>query len=225
MTTASIPEMLTATRYSYADADRLAGVSRGTSKRWIEGYQHAGAGETLLQPPVSRASQHQPGGVSFADLVEIAAIAGLRAHGFPVSTVRRIVENCEEQFATSYPLSTLRFKVGGRDVFVDDGSTLHDVLRHKGALAWDDVLGPFLETLDYHEAFAVRWWPAGRSGHVVIDPAVGYGLPVIAGSGVRTEIIRERERAGDSWEQIARDFNISRSDVARAVEFEQLRAA
>ena len=30
----------TAPRYTYAEADRLAGVSRGTSRRWLSGYAY-----------------------------------------------------------------------------------------------------------------------------------------------------------------------------------------
>ena len=34
------PEILTVPAYSYAEADGLAHVSSGTSKRWIEGYSY-----------------------------------------------------------------------------------------------------------------------------------------------------------------------------------------
>jgi uncharacterized protein (DUF433 family) len=165
------------------------------------------------------------GGVSFTDLIEIVAIGGFKRHGFSVPTIRRIVENCQAQFGERYPLSTQTFKVGGRDVFVSDESTLHDVLRRRGAAAWDEILAPFLETLDYRDSFAYRWWPLGRSKPVVVDPAFGYGLPVIAGSGVRTEIVRERFEVGDSIEQIARDFSVATDEVQSAIQFELQRAA
>jgi uncharacterized protein (DUF433 family) len=50
-------------------------------------------------------------------------------------------------------------------------------------------------------------------------------LPVISGSGIRTEIIRERVEAGDLWPVIARDFRITEEQVARAIQYELGRAA
>lgn len=60
---------------------------------------------------------------------------------------------------------------------------------------------------------------------MVIDPEYGFGFPVVAKSGVRTEIILERFRAGDLKEQISADFNIEQVHVERALQFELQRAA
>jgi len=178
-----------------------------------------------VQPPVTPGREVTGAGVSFADLVEVVAIGGFKRRGFPITTVRKIVENCQVQFGEPYPLSRRTFKVGGRDVFVSLDSGLHDVLHRSGALAWDEILAPFLETLDYRDAFAYRWWPLGRSKPIVVDPEYGYGLPVIAESGVRTEIIRERFEVGDSIDQIAYDFNVKPEQVQSAIQFELQRAA
>ena len=89
----------------------------------------------------------------------------------------------------------------------------------------EDILGPFLEELDYSGEWAAKWWPLGKAQLVVIDPEYGYGLPVIAGTGIRTEIIRERMLAGDLPPVIARDFNLTEEAVDRALQFELSRAA
>mgnify|MGYP003947620521 CR=1 FL=1 len=59
----------------------------------------------------------------------------------------------------------------------------------------------------------------------MVDPDYGFGYPVIADSGVRTEIILERFKAGDLEKQIAEDFNVDPIDVERALQFELNRAA
>jgi uncharacterized protein (DUF433 family) len=71
----------------------------------------------------------------------------------------------------------------------------------------------------------VRWWPLGRDARVMIDPEYGFGLPVVANSGVRTETILEMFQSGDSAGQIAKDFNLSPDDVEGALRFELQRAA
>jgi uncharacterized protein (DUF433 family) len=226
MTATIPPARLTARLYSYAEADRVAGVSRGTSKRWIEGYNYRNPGGARRHlAPVTPGRVSAGEGVSFADLVEIVAIGSFKQHGFTVPTIRRIVANCQQQFGERYPLSTQMFKSDGRDVFVSRESGLHDVLRSKGQLAWDEVLAPFLATLDYRESFAHRWWPLGRLRPVVVDPEYGFGLPVIAETGVRTETVRERFEVGDSIDQISFDFNLTAIQVESAIQFELQRAA
>ena len=163
--------------------------------------------------------------MSFLDLVEIVAIGRLKQAGFSTRAIRQIVHNCQETLGVPRPLTTLRFKTDGRDVFVDQGDMLVEVGRRKRMQAWNDVLAPFLDALDYTGDIASRWWPLGRDVPIVVDPEYGHGLPVVEGSGVRTEIIRERAEAGDLIQQIASDFNLDSSEVERALQFELKRAA
>ena len=216
-----IPEALAAPRYGFAEAARLAHVRPATARRWIAGYSHRVEGGERGAPPAE-------GPASFADLVEVAAIRGLLDLGLSIRGIRAIVETCRDRFQSERPLLSYRFRTDGRDAFVQFdgmGDELVSVLRGKGNTAWDEVLGPFLGTVDYEGDWVHRWWPGGRERTVVVDPRYGYGLPVVAGTGVRTEIIRERVEAGDSPEQIERDFGVSRRAVGHALEFERSLAA
>lgn len=226
---ARLPEALAAPRYSFAEAARLARVRPATSRRWIVGYSYRGeGGERVRKPPVAKGAPPAEGSASFADLVEVAAIRGLLDIGLPLPRIREIVENCRDLFQSERPLLSHRFRADGRDAFVQldgTGGELVSVLRGKGAIAWDEVLGPFLKTVEYEDEWVHRWWPAGRRTGVVVDPRFGYGLPVVAETGVRTEIIRERVEAGDSPERIGRDFGVPRRALEDALAFERSLAA
>ena len=216
--------VLFAPRYSFGEADRIAGVSRGTSRRWLTGAGVTNAGEaTRRRPPVTRRATDQD--VSFIDLVEIVAVGRLRQDGFSLGFIRGAVDFCADELHIEHPLASGRFKHGGHDLFIDFHGELLDVGRRKRELAWATVLSPFLETLDYRDDIACQWWPGGRSQPVVVNPDYGFGLPVVKGSGVRTEIVFERFRAGDLAEQIATDFNLTTEDVQRAIQFESQRLA
>ncbi len=214
-------------RYSYAEADYLAKVSRGTSRRWLAGYEYLRpSGERVKQPPVTPGVEAEEA-VSFIDLVEVVAIGKLKERGFSLRQIRAIVRTCQGFFDVDRPLTTLRFKTGGREIFVNGGDHLTEVGRRRGMRAWTDVLEPFLHDLDYDAELelANRWWPLGKVIPIVVDPDYGYGFPVIVKSGVRTEIILERFQAGDLEDQIAKDFNVERIEVERALQFELNRAA
>lgn len=214
--------------YNYTEADRIAGVSRGTSRRWTRGYSHQSNGAHVHAAPVTPGIA-RPGepGVSFFDLIEVAAIGGLKEVGWSLPAIRRAVESCQAMFDLPRPLVTEKFKTDGRDFFVQQGDVLIEVGigRRKGEQAWDEVLAPFLDTVAYEGEFVRRWWPIGRDRRVVVDPDYGFGLPVVTGSGVQTEVLYEQMQAFVSMEQIASDFNMSARDVEYAIQFEASRAS
>ena len=175
-------------RYSFAEADRVAGVTPGTAKRWLTGYRYQSSdGSPRFSAPVTE-WERPDGSVSFADLVEIAAINRLKALGLSLPKIRKIVDECQEMLKAERPLITQRFRVGGRYVFVEQDGNLVGLLGVKRKQAWDTLLD-FLETVEYDGSFVSRWWPLGKKVPVVVDPAYGFGQPVIAGTGLRTEIV------------------------------------
>jgi uncharacterized protein (DUF433 family) len=213
--------------YTYAESDRIAGVSRGTSKRWLSGYRYVlGSGATRRQPAVTTGTYAPPRetGVSFAELIEVAAIARLRDTGLRVQEIRSIVDACRDIFGLEHPLIDLRFKTDGREAFVElsDGSLIQ-VSRRRRQRAWDRVLRPFLTTVEYEGKLARRWWPDGPDAGIVVDPDFGLGTPVIASTGIRTEIVFELFLAGAPQSEIADDFNVREQEVEAAIRFEAKR--
>lgn len=206
-------------RYSYAEADRIAGVTRGTTKRWLKGYPYRDSrGSQRFSGPVTERGRPE-GDVSFADLVEIAAINRWKELGRSLPNIREIVRECQEIFDVEQPLITMRFKVGGQHAFVEAEGKLVGLLGNKRQLAWEKIFA-FLETVEYEGDFAAKWWPLGKDTPVVVDPDYGFGLPVIDGVGLRTEIVLERMKAGESQTAIAADFDVSPELIAGAMQFE-----
>jgi uncharacterized protein (DUF433 family) len=222
-------ERLTRPLYTYAEADRLAGVPRGTSNRWVKGYQYWNElGERIAQPSITAGptDRTQPG-VSFFDLVGIKAIAGLKRMGFSLPRIREVVRYCQDELGAAYPLATETFKADRKRIYTTagDGRLLEVLGGQRGAQAWDEVLDPFLDTLDYQNDFARRWWPLGKDDLVVVDPDYGFGSPVIVNSGLRTELVAERAEVGDAPGVIAYDFNLTPEQVASALRLESKLAA
>ncbi len=223
-------ERLTRPLYSYAEADRLARVSRGTSSRWVKGYKYRNdEGQHVAQPPMAVGPEGSTeGGVSFVDLINIKAIDGLRERSFSTRKIREIIRYLQDELGVDYPFATQKFKTDRRRIYMHagDGHLLELLGGQQGAQAWDRILDPFLKNFDYQNELARRWWPLGKEDkRVVVDPDYGFGLPVVAGSGVRTEVIAEQYDAGDSMEHIAYDFNVTAEQIEGALELERQLAA
>lgn len=189
--------------YTVADIERLARVSRGAARRWFALTGHP--------------SEHRG---SFLDLVEFLVVRQLRHRGFSYRLIRDIALATQHRLKIERPLASAQFKLSGRDIFVQVGDQLVEVGRRRGQAAWLEVLKPFLETLDYSNGLAVAWWPLGKDRRVKVSPDIGFGFPVVAGTGVRTEIVRERFSAGDAIEVIADDFGLDVGAVEDALRFE-----
>jgi uncharacterized protein (DUF433 family) len=214
-------------RYSFAEADRIARVTPGTSSRWLKGYRYwYSPDEQRMSPPVTPGHGSQQA-VSFVDLMEVATIGKLRNKGFSLKRIRQINAYCRVYLQDPRPLVTEKFRVAGQDIFINDEDfgVLVNVGREAGMRAWEEVLEPFLDDVEYEEELVRRWWPLGKNVGVVVDPDYGFGLPVIAGTGIRTEIIAERTRAGDSTEEITYDFGVTPSQIEDALRWEEMPSA
>jgi uncharacterized protein (DUF433 family) len=55
---------------------------------------------------------------------------------------------------------------------------------------------------------------------VVLDPRVSFGRPCLAGTGIPTEVIRDRFAAGESIEALAQDYRRSAADIEAGLRFE-----
>jgi hypothetical protein len=95
-------------------------------------------------PPVTWTPETKDA-VSFVDLMEVATIGKLREKGFRFKRIRKINATARFYLQAERPLVTERFKVKGRDIFVDDGFGILVEVGHKaGMQAWDEVLDPVL---------------------------------------------------------------------------------
>jgi uncharacterized protein (DUF433 family) len=55
---------------------------------------------------------------------------------------------------------------------------------------------------------------------VVIDPELSFGRPVIAGTGLATEVIADRYKAGESIQELAEDYGRPAEEVEEAIRCE-----
>ena len=54
---------------------------------------------------------------------------------------------------------------------------------------------------------------------VAVDPLIRFGKPVIEGTRVPVSVIVGAVAAGDSWEEIAREYGITEEDIRAALAY------
>lgn len=213
------PNILDAPLYKGTDVARFLNAANPTVRRWFFAPGH-GRALTPADP-----KEHE---LSFTNLVEARVLLALRKeYRISMQQIRRAVAYLERELQTPHPLADHRLKTDKVRVYFDDRNLI-DATRH-GQTAIRDVIGPHLERIEWDRAGSLlRLWPTTRSGDslapqpkmVTIDPRVSLGRPTLAEGGVRTAIIVQRFRGGDSLQVLAHDYGRSIGEIEEAVRFE-----
>jgi uncharacterized protein (DUF433 family) len=214
--------------YSIAEAAHYVSVPAATVRYWATGQ---GKYESLIEVPPGH-----PTLLSFLNLVEIHVLAAIRRkHSVPMPKVRAAIDYLtkisDHPADRKHALISRRLETDGLDLFIQRYGELVNISRN-GQIAMKEVLSAALRRIERDDkGMPIKLFPFTRSDlksaptMIVIDPSVSAGRPVIVGTGLATEVIAERYKAGESIEELARDYDRERDEIEEAVRCELQAAA
>ncbi len=152
-----------------------------------------------------------------------------------MAAIRRAVQWIQNRYKTDYPLLHPGLATDGLSLLVEEIGHLVNA-SEQGQAEMRQIIDVYLRriardpsgkpqlfypfTRDVRESFV-----ADLPRHIVIDPAVAYGRPVIAGTRIPAAVIAERFAAGDAPEMLAADYDIRLEDVHEAIRIRHDRIA
>jgi uncharacterized protein (DUF433 family) len=208
--------------YSIAEAAGYLRLPKTTLRAWL-------LGQTGFRAVIDIADRRGRQ-LSFINLVEAFVLSGIRRqHSVTLPKVRKALDYLRRTFRTPRPLADAQFATDGLHLFVEKFGALIGATQ-EGQVQLREVI---LDRLKY-----VRRDPKGvpqkivlfpgvgaeKHGDVVIDPRLSFGRPVIDGVGVRTLILAQRFKAGDSIDELAREYSAASEAVQNALRCELLAA-
>jgi uncharacterized protein (DUF433 family) len=159
---------------------------------------------------------------SFADLISLFVVRELLQKGLRPKTVRDAEAYLRRKWKTARPFVTDGLKTDGCGIYVDDelvaGGQLESADRN-GQQVIRETVKERLERVGYDEGLAVWWSPVH---HVVVDPRIQFGEPVIKGTRIPTESVMEMAEWA-TVKQISKEMGISSEQTEAALEFENRR--
>jgi uncharacterized protein (DUF433 family) len=210
--------------YGMSQVDHLLGLRSGTARRWIDGYTRGG---TPYAPVIREATTHDET-VTWGEFVEARFLASYRSQGVPLVRMRPVVERLRYALQTPYPLAQAHLFVEGRDLVekvqmsVDLEAPLHLVVVRTGQLVLTPSAQDFYESVEWSDqgdGVALRVLPLGPGTVVALDPERSFGSPSVA--GIRTDVIAEEFRAGESADAIAAAYGLTHDGVNQALLYEK----
>jgi uncharacterized protein (DUF433 family) len=165
--------------------------------------------------------------LSLADLAEAWILASIRReHSISLQSLRRALEWMRERTERSHPLAAIPLLTDGASLLFEAFGQYVNA-SHQGQLEWRAIVEPCLKRIERDaDGSVVRMFPqshlrqAPDERPVVIDPRVQFGRPCLAGTGVPTSVLFDRWAAGESAEDLARDFGLAAEQVDEALRFE-----
>lgn len=212
--------------YSYSDVDRLIGLTPGTGRRWLEGYGRSGD----FYQPVLRLEPTGGDSVTWGEMVEARLLAEFRGQRVSLQRLRPAVVRLREEFG-QYPLAHARpfLEVEGRELVrrVQDEVSLDRQLQfvvvRNDQLMLDLRAQRFSDAVAYEHGLAAKLCPAERTPDVLMDPTRSFGQPSVR--GVRTDVLAEDFRAGESRESLADLYDLDLRQVDQAIRYEMISSA
>jgi uncharacterized protein (DUF433 family) len=176
---------------------------------------------------VLKPARRDPATLSFSNLVEAHVLRSLRTeHGVPLDAVRNALRFAERELKIDQLLLREELRTSGGELFLDRYGELVN-LSASGQLAMRRIFEAHLERVEWGELrSAVRLYPfvladSADEKPIVIDPQIAFGRPVVEKAFVSTRSILERIDAGETVEEVARDYELTIEAIEGAVVFER----
>ena len=215
--------------YSFADAGRLLTVNPSTIRNWAKGHEH-------FRPVLTMSDELPKDAVSFFNLIEIFVLDELRRrHRFSLQELRPYIVYMRETFPhASYPLAQVDLFVSNNELFGEFGASPLVNISRGGQLALEEVLrdllhrverGPSGEGIVKLFPFITKQRVPDSPRVVEVNPRVGFGRPVITGTGVPTAVVAQRFDAGESIAKLAEEYDRTSEEIEQVIRYESARRA
>ncbi len=186
--------------------------------------------------PLIEVPERSPTLLSFLNLVELHVLAAIRRkHEVKMPSFRRAIqylaEHARRPADKRHPLISRELETDDLDLFTEQYGQLIAISR-EGQTAMRKIISAAQRRIDRDpEGVPIKLYPFTRTdmgeapAMVVIDPALSAGRPVIAGTGLATQLIAERYKAGESVCELARDYARENAEIEEAIRCELQAAA
>ena len=177
--------------------------------------------------PLIRAASKKPRSLSFMNLLECHMLASMRSlYDLRLPKIRRAVAHLNKTTGFDHPLIEQPLYTDRIDLLIKEIDRLVNLSRG-GQLAIPGIVEAHLERVEYDKQLGVfKFYPFVRERSsaepkfIVINPALGFGKPVIAGTGISTAVIASRFNARESVPELAKEYGLEEKQIEEAIRWE-----
>jgi uncharacterized protein (DUF433 family) len=203
--------------YGLSEAALYLRVPQTTLEYWV-------FGRGRIRPMIKAASS-SPRSLSFMNLLECHMLSAMRkVYDLKLPKIRRAVEHLSQRASFRHPLIEQPLYTDRVDVLIKELDRMLNISRG-GQFVIPEIVGVHLERVEYEKG-KFKFYPfvrersASEPKHIVINPSVGFGKPVISGTGISIAVIASRFNARESIPDLAKEYGLDESQIEEAIRWE-----
>lgn len=203
--------------YGLTEAAQYLRVPLNTLRYWANG------GGSL--PPLIRLAE--PARLSFANLLECYMLSSMRAiYDVRIPKVRKALVTIAKYVQHRHPLIEQAFETDRRDLFIEHLGNKVNLSKNEQILI-PGIMELYLHRIERDPRGLFKLYPfvmqpqPSEPKLILINPAVGFGKPVIAGTGISTAVIASRFNARESIDDLASEYGVTPKQIEEAIRWEQ----
>ncbi len=205
--------------YGVSEAAAYLKVPYNTLRYWLTGYKQ--------RPAVVESVESDPVRLSFMNLLECHALAGMRKlYDLKLPKVRAALVRVGEKTGKPHPLVTQVFLTDRKDLFVEEMGKIINVSKSQAQMGFD-FYTKFLERVETGPEGTIKFFPfvvgpnLREPKTIEINPLISFGKPVITGTGISTAIIVSRFNARESVKDLAEEYGCTPEQIEEAIRWER----
>ena len=209
--------------YGLSEAALYIRVPLATLKYWV----HGGGS---VQPLIKLAGT-EPHRLSFVNLLECHMLSSMRAiYDVRIPKVRKALATLANYVQHRHPLIEQVFETDRRDLFIEHLGAIVN-LSKGGQIEIREMINLYRERVERDPKGLLKLYPfvmerkQDEPRLIQINPAVGFGKPVISGTGISTTVVTSRFNARESIEDLASEYGVTSRQIEEAIRWEQRTAA
>jgi uncharacterized protein (DUF433 family) len=208
-------ELMETPIYGAVEAARYIRVPYQTLRYWIHGN------------PIIKLALVSPPRLSFMNLMECHMLSFMRLnYRIRIPKVRAALETLSKIHIHSHPLVDQPFETDEVDLFIRElGDEVINLCRG-GQIVLKEILDVHLKRIEVDATGVYRFFPfieertEREPKSIMISPAVSFGKPVIAGTGISTSVIASRFHARESVGALAEEYGRPVKEIEEAIRWE-----
>ncbi len=211
-------ENLETPMYGLAESALYLRVPIKTLEYWVQGR-----GRT---PALIEIASSKPRSLSFTNLLECHMLTAMRdVYGLHLPRIRTALAHLRDKYGYKHPLIEKALFTDYVDLLSKEMGKVVNLSR-EGQLVIPEIVEIHLERIEQDPKGLFNFYPFVRQRRasepklILMNPKIGFGKPVIAGTGISTAVIASRFNARESVNDLAEEYGVPKEQIEEAIRWE-----
>jgi uncharacterized protein (DUF433 family) len=206
--------------YTASDISHILGFPVSKVSRYLNNYWDNKSGKELFKETYSWSVDNKIKAVNFYVLIELYTFISLQDLGISNQKIFKTRAQIAKDTNSQYPFATAGILCDGKTIWYEFEKS---IVNSDGSKQTNlkNIITEFSKRIDFNQKdnIAERFYPSGKTKSVVVDPNHQFGLPVIKGTNINTDVIFSMYNSGEKIKNLSILYDVTTKEIKDTIEF------